>query len=404
LPRLLVCTDTYPPQVNGVSVVTSLSVEGLIRRGWDCAVVAPRFPKHLDAGVFAAAPTSDGPVIGEVLTTIPSVPLYFYPDIRLCLPSPWRVRRAVVEFKPDLIHCATEFILGYLGQREALRLGVPTVTSYHTEFAQYARAYGFGWLYGPVTRHVTRFHRRARRTYTPGGPARDALLANGVRDVELWGRGVDVERFHPARRDEALRAKLGVSNRFAFLLVTRLAAEKGVKVVLDAYREAASRLPPDSTRLLIAGAGPERASLEAYAPPGAVFLGFVERTAALPTLYASCDLFCYASTTETLGLVVLEAMSAGLPVVAAPAGGVADHLRDGVNGLAYQPHDAAAMASAMVALATDATRRASLATAARKTAESLTWESELDRLDASYREVLLGRREDEKTRRRDVPM
>jgi phosphatidylinositol alpha 1,6-mannosyltransferase len=388
MPRLLVCTDTYPPQVNGVSVVTSLSVEGLMRRGWHCAVVAPRFPKHLDAGVFSAASNDGKGAAGEVLTTIPSVPLPIYPDIRLCLPSPWRVRRAVTEFQPDLVHSATEFILGYLGQREASRIGVPSVTSYHTEFAQYARAYGFGWMYGAVTRHVTRFHRRARRTYTPGGPARDALIASGVGDVEVWGRGVDVELFRPSRRDEALREKLGVSNRFAFLLVTRLAAEKGVKVVLDAYREAAVRLPPDSTRLLIAGAGPERAALEAHAPPGAVFLGFVERTRALPTLYASCDVFCYASTTETLGLVVLEAMSAGLPVVAAPAGGVADHLRDGVNGIAYAPNDVAAMADAMVSLATDSARRLSLGAGARKTAEVLTWERELDRLDVSLREVL----------------
>jgi glycosyltransferase involved in cell wall biosynthesis len=179
-----------------------------------------------------------------------------------------------------------------------------------------------------------------------------------------------------------------VRNRFAFLLVTRLAAEKCVHVVLEAYRRASARLAPDSTRLLIAGAGPERAALEAAAPPGAVFLGFVERQQALPALYASCDVFCYASTTETLGLVVLEAMSAGLPVVAAPAGGVADHLRDGVNGIAYPANDVEAMAAAMVSLASDSARRAALAAGARRTAEGLTWEAELDRLSVSLAEIL----------------
>lgn len=394
MPRLLVCTDTYPPQVNGVSVVTSLTVEGLSRRGWECAVVAPRFPARLDAGVFgggAREGDSTQPVANERLTTVPSISLPIYPDIRVCLPSPWRVRRAISEFRPDIVHCATEGILGRLGQREALRRGIPVVTSYHTEFAQYARAYGVGWLYGPITRYVSAFHKRARRTYTPGGPARESLRANGVADVEVWGRGVDTERFRPSLRDESLRESLGVRNRFAFLLVTRLAAEKGVHVVLDAYRRASARLAPDSTRLLIAGAGPERTALEATAPPGAVFLGFVERQRALPILYASCDVFCYASTTETLGLVVLEAMSAGLPVIAAPAGGVADHLRDGINGIAYPAGDAEAMASAMISLANDPEGRAVLSNGARTTAEGLTWEMELDRLDRSLRGVVRER-------------
>jgi glycosyltransferase involved in cell wall biosynthesis len=199
---------------------------------------------------------------------------------------------------------------------------------------------------------------------------------------------VDTARFHPSQRDDALRTRLGLDTRFAFLLVTRLAAEKGVQVVLDAYRDASSRLPPDSTRLIVAGAGPERESLEANAPVGTTFLGFVERQRALPALYASCDVFCYASTTETLGLVVLEAMSARLPVVATPAGGVADHLRDGENGIAYPANDSAAMADAMVALATDAGRRAQLADGARRTAEGLTWDAELDRLDVALREIV----------------
>jgi glycosyltransferase involved in cell wall biosynthesis len=107
----------------------------------------------------------------------------------------------------------------------------------------------------------------------------------------------------------------------------------------------------------------------------------------LPELYASCDAFVFASVTETLGLVVLEAMASGLPVVAAPAGGVRDHLRHEQNGLAYPPGDAEAMAQRMVRLVqeTGLTRR--LAEGARSTAEALTWEQEIQRLDQSYREV-----------------
>jgi phosphatidylinositol alpha 1,6-mannosyltransferase len=108
----------------------------------------------------------------------------------------------------------------------------------------------------------------------------------------------------------------------------------------------------------------------------------------LPDLYANCDAFVFASTTETLGLVVLEAMASGLPVIASPEGGVADHLRDGVNGLEFPAGDARALATAMLHLVADPVRAMRLGAGARTTAESLSWESELDRLDASMLEVL----------------
>ena len=137
----------------------------------------------------------------------------------------------------------------------------------------------------------------------------------------------------------------------------------------------------------MAGTGPSEAELKATAPPGVTFLGFLDRRGLLPDLYANCDAFVFASVTETLGLVVLEAMASGLPVIAAPEGGVRDHLRDGVNGLTYTAGDAAAMARAMVLLVGEWELTRRLARHARRTAEGLSWDRELDRLDASYREV-----------------
>jgi glycosyltransferase involved in cell wall biosynthesis len=139
---------------------------------------------------------------------------------------------------------------------------------------------------------------------------------------------------------------------------------------------------------VIAGAGPREAALREAAPASVVFVGYLDREKSLPELYASADAFVFASETETLGLVVLEAMASGLPVVAVPAGGVAEHLRDGENGIAVGVGDIDAMASGMVRLATDETLRRRLARGAVATAEALTWDAELDRLDRSYREVL----------------
>ena len=375
-PRVLYCTDTYPPQVNGVSVVTQLSVQGLRERGWECAVVAPRYDR-----VSRPAPA-------EVIASIPSVPMPVYPDLRLSAPSYATVRASIERFQPDIVHCATEFIIGSLGQRAARRAGIPVVSSYHTDFGRYAAAYGAPWLAGAVNRYVGNFHRRSARTFTPSGPARDDLARLGVDHAEVWGRGVDIDAFRPDRRNDAMRSAFAQDASFVLLHVGRLAAEKNIHVLLNGFRMASRNLPPRSVHLVIAGSGPEEKALREQAPPNVTFLGVLDRQRLLPMLYASCDAFLFSSLTETLGLVVLEAMSSGLPVIAAPAGGVADHLRDRLNGLAVPPGDAAAMANAIVQLANERELRASLSMGARRTAEGLSWRAEMDRLDRSYRQVL----------------
>ncbi len=383
-PRVLFCTDTYPPQVNGVSVVTAISVRGLEARGWECRVVAPRYPAAANAA--GAAPGVDPP---HRVTAVASVPLPVYPDIRLAAPALARVTRLVRRFAPDLVHCETEFVLGRLGQIAARRAGVPIVTSYHTDFGKYAAAYGAPWLRRPVSAYLRRFHGRARRTYTPSAAAAGELARLGVTHAEVWGRGVDTDAFSPRRRSLALRESIGLGpDAFTFLYVGRLAAEKSADRVIAAYRRAAERLPAGAVRLVVAGAGPREAALRAEAPASVVFLGHLDRDTVLPHLYASADAFVFASETETLGLVVLEAMASGLPVCAVPAGGVAEHLRDGVNGLAVAPGDADAMVAALARLATDGVLRRRLAAGAVATARDLSWQAELDRLDRSYRGLL----------------
>ncbi len=353
------------------------------RRGWECAVVAPRYP-DANGAVWGEQPAAGGPV--EVVS-VPSVPLPRYPEVRLALPSPASIHNLIRRFKPDLIHCATEFGVGRVGQIVAGRAEIPLVSSYHTDFARYADAYGTSWLRGAVSSYLGRFHRRSRRVFTPSTISRQDLMRLGVADVEVWGRGVDAELFHPGRRSQAMRAALGMGSRFTFVYVGRLAPEKRAEQIVHAFRLASESLPRGVIHLIMAGTGPREAALRAAAPPGVTFLGFLDRRSRLPDLYANCDAFVFASVTETLGLVVLEAMASGLPVVAAPEGGVRDHLRDGRNGLAYPPGDVGAMAGAMVKLAEDWGLAQRLARGARRTAEALTWERELDRLDLSYREV-----------------
>lgn len=377
--RLLVCTDSYPPQLNGVSVVTALAAGGVRARGWTCAVVAPAYPPQPDA-VLAAPPE-------VAVTSLPSVPLPGYRDVRVALPA-WRaVRRAVRAFAPDVVHCATEFVVGRLGMAAARQAGIPVVTSYHTDFIRYTDRYGIPWMRRPVTAWLGRFHRGAALTLTPSASAQRDVLALGAPRVAVWGRGIDTDAFHPRHRTPVLRETLAPGATCVFLHVGRLAPEKDVGVLLDAFEMVRPRFPEGAVRLLIAGDGPSADGLRRRAGAQVTFLGAVDRARDLPALYASCDAFAYASATETLGLVVLEAMASGLPVIATPVGGVADHLRDGVNGLAYPAGDARACAAAMTRVASDAALRATLATGARTDAEAKGWEAELDRLDALLRSV-----------------
>jgi phosphatidylinositol alpha 1,6-mannosyltransferase len=382
MPRLLVCTDTWPPQVNGVSVVTALTVEGLAARGWACAVVAPRYPAHL--------PPVFGTALGEVapVTAIPSIPTPGYPDIRLARPGDGRVARAIEHFRPDIVHCATEFAIGWTGLKTAHRLRIPVTTSYHTDFGRYTDAYGVPWLRRTVDRHLARFHRAALRTFTPSEVARAELARLGVSHGVTWGCGVDVSHFHRRKRSELLRDAYAQPGACLFLHVGRLAAEKGVERIVRAFHLARRELPEGAAHLIVAGSGPRERAARAEGTEHVTFLGALDRHEVLPRLYASADAFVFASLTETLGLVILEAMASGLPVIATPAGGVAEHLVDGVNGLAYPAADIPALAAQMVRVASDHVLRQRLAVGARATAQRLTWDRELDRLDGMYRELL----------------
>jgi phosphatidylinositol alpha 1,6-mannosyltransferase len=388
-PRILFCTDTYPPQVNGVSVVTALSVAGVQERGWEVGVVAPRYPKPYGKP-FASDAGSLASVKAEL--RLSSVAMPTYPDIRASAPHYGGIVHLIDSFRPHLVHCETEFLIGRMGQLAAAHRRVPLVSSYHTDFSKYTEKYGAPWLRGIVTGYLARFHRRSRRVYTPSEHARDDLHRIGVRNVEVWGRGVDVDQFNPSMWSSALREQLHVTDDFVFLHVGRLAAEKNVELVIDAFRLFTERQPAVRASLVIAGDGPVAGALRDRAAdlPRVLFLGNLERHLMLPLLYASADAFLYASETETLGLVVLEAMASGVPVIATPAGGVADNLRDDQNGIAFPAGDANAMCDAMTRVVTQEPLRRRLGDGARRWAESRSWRAELDRLDESYREVALA--------------
>jgi len=367
--RIALVTDTYTPQVNGVTTVVQRIARLLRAAGHAAAVVAPRYPDR------AAGNRNDE-------LRVPSLPFPPYPSVRLSLPFGHRVDGYLARFAPDLVHLHTEGPLGTIGRRWALRADVPLVTTFHTQFPQYARYYGLPALEALVWRWLTWFHRPARFTQTPGEFIRDELVARGVAHAMVWGRGVDTTLFHPGRRDPAWRTRLRADDDQVIVLhVGRLAREKNLDVLLEAWRLGHAAF---GSRVVwvIAGRGPLERRIAAELP-WARRAGFLERED-LAALYASADLCMLPSHTETCGLVALEAMASGLPVIAADAGGFPESVQHEVSGLLVAPDDASGFFAALTRLVGNTGERRALGQQARQRALQRDVAGEDEELLAQY--------------------
>jgi glycosyltransferase involved in cell wall biosynthesis len=201
---------------------------------------------------------------------------------------------------------------------------------------------------------------------TPGEAVRDRLVSRGLTQATVWGRGVDATFFRPDRRDVAWRREVGAAGRVPIVLhVGRLAAEKNLDVLVAAW-VGARRALGDAAVFVVAGDGP-RAARVRRALPWARHLGFLERRR-LAALYASADLCVLPSASETCGLVALEAMASGLPVIAAAAGGLRESVEHGRSGLLVPPQEPGRFADAIVHLVRDADHRRILAAGAWRAA------------------------------------
>lgn len=370
--KITLVTDTYLPEVNGVTTVLAMMRQGLLVRGHQVQVIAPAYdpPGPDDTGVIRRWSVRFPP----------------YPAMRLSLPLGGDVGRAFDDFTPDIVHVATEGPLGTVGRRAAIARGLPLVTSFHTDFPRYAQRYLGGWAVRPVQRYLRRFHAPAFLTQTPSQTTRDELAVLGFRRPVVWGRGVDTHLFHPAHRSEARRAALGVTEATPVVLhVSSLAVEKDVATLVTAFQQARRELG-DSARFVVAGDGPEAGMVRA-ALPFATHYGFIDRLR-LSEVYADSDLFVFPSPTETCGLVVLEAMASGLPVITSDQGGVLENVRHALNGLMVPAGDAAAFGKATVDLARNVRGRGAMASAARAFAVARDWDRELDQLEPMYRAAI----------------
>ncbi|MBU6250430.1 MAG: glycosyltransferase family 1 protein [Cyanobacteria bacterium REEB417] len=372
--KIALFTETFLPKVDGIVTRLTKTVQHLVAAGDEVLIFCPE-----------GAPSD---YCGARVMGVPAMPLPLYPELKLALPRP-AVAEALERFGPDLVHVVNPAVLGLGGIWLARTKGYPLVASYHTHLPKYLEHYGMGMLEPLLWELLKAAHNQAVLNLCTSTAMVQELSDKGIQHTALWQRGVDTELFRPALRSQTMRERLlnGRSDTGQLLLyIGRLSAEKQIeriRPVLDAM--------PDA-RLALVGDGPYRQQLESlFAGSATHFVGYLAGEE-LASAYASGDAFLFPSSTETLGLVLLEAMAAGCPCVAANRGGIPDIVSDGINGCLYEPDGpdggAGSLTAATQRLLADRSQHQQLRLAARSEAERWGWAGATEQLRGYYRQVL----------------
>jgi glycosyltransferase involved in cell wall biosynthesis len=366
-------TESLLPHVDGVSRTLAQLFATLEERGVDFRIFSPFQP---------------GPEISwsSRVHPIPYIRFPLYKDYRLASPVGHGAGRLLDAYRPDLVHMVSPTPINIAAERYARRRGLPVVSSFHTHFVSYFRFYGiggaepFGWWL------LRRFYRHCEAVYAPSQSIIGELAGHGIRNTELWSRGIDLRRFSPAYRDPELRRLAGAPDEDTpvLLLVSRLVKEKDLADLVA--MEHVLRGRGSTHRLVLVGDGPMRAQLQGELP-GAFFAGH-QTGDALARWYASGDVFVFPSTTETFGNVVLEAQASGLPTVVVDRGGPADLVRPGETGFITRANDPEDLATHVQRLLDDPAARRRMGATARDAAGARDWAAINGRLIDSYARVI----------------
>lgn len=378
--HVVMMTNTYLPHVGGVARSVEIFSRSLRHRGLEVMVVAPEFP--------------DMPEQETDVVRMPAIQRFNGSDFSVRLPLPGLLTEPLDRFQPDLIHSHHPFLLGDTALRVAAGRGVPLVFTHHTLYEEYTH------YVSPESEGIKRFVIDLSTGYAnlcdhviaPSQSVAALLKQRGViTPISVVPTGVDVERFGRSS-GKAFRQAKGIPEE-AFLIghIGRLAPEKNL-MFLTRTVAAFLKARPEAW-FLVAGSGPLQEQMQAHFGTEGVldrvrFAGILLGQD-LVNAYASMDVFAFASQSETQGMVLVEAMAAGAPVVAVDASGVREVVQDGVNGrkLALEDMDSFCAALAWIAdLPEDA--RTTLSRNARKTAGTMSLDVSADKLVSVYKTVI----------------
>lgn len=378
--RIAIFSESYEPIVNGVSVFVATLRDGLVQRGHDVFVFAPRFRGYADPfpNVFR----------------FPSAHTFLMPDYPFPIPFAPQLRQKFAELNFDIVHTQTPFLLGICGARWAGQFGVPLVSTNHTLYTEYSH-------YVPVRpKAVTRwglvrlmkwYYSGCDAVVAPSSALETVLRSYGVKaPIEVIRTGVVPARPLKAEEARAFRQAYGIApNEFLLLYVGRIAREKNLLMLLYAFKMVSGQHP--NAKLFLIGGGPalaetRRAADELGVADRVRFLGMMQRDHIDP-FYSSADAFVFPSTTETQGIAICEALSAGLPVVAVDAGGIPENVRHGIDGFLTRD-DPAEFADRIGFLISNPDKRAQMSAEARNSAESFSVARMVEDFENFYHSVV----------------
>lgn len=362
--KIAIITETFLPSTDGIVTRLCATIQWLQKNGHEVLIIAP------DLGTYEFN--------GAKVVGVPARTFFFYPDRKFSLPTR-KVKQYLQEFQPDIVHVVNPALIGAAGIYYSRRLKLPLVASYHTNLAQYAAYYHLPLIQSILWGYLRLLHNRAAVNLCTSESVKNELLGQGFCNLHVWKRGVAVQQFGPQNYDRNMREYLtqGQPEKTLLLYVGRLAAEKGIQKI-----RAVLETSPDLCLALV-GDGPNRETLENYfqgAP--CVFTGFLHGEK-LAKVYASSDIFVFPSITETLGLVILEAMASGLPVIAARTGPSSEQIVDGLTGLLYMPDNKSSLTDAIFKLK-DLSLRREIANNAYHIAHNLGWDESAKQLFEFY--------------------
>lgn len=370
--KIAMTSDTFLPSTDGVVTRLCASISWLLEEGHEVLVIAP------DLGVDNYK--------GAKVEGIPAIPFMHYRNKKYALPN-LKIGSVLGDFGPDVIHVVNPALLGIAGIIYARKEKLPLIASYHVHTPKYADYYHLSFLKPGLWAFFRMLYNRADISLCTSQSVMAELKEKKFRNLHLWKRGVDTNKFHPGQYDEKMRGRLtaGKKNKKLLIYVGRLTAEKEVENI----RAALERMP--DVCLALVGDGPQREYLEKYfAGTNTVFTGFLHGDE-LAKAYASADAFVFPSTTETLGLVILEAMASGLPVIAARSGPTMEQVDDGSTGVLYEPTEPEGLTAALSMVQNDELRN-QLSIGARKASAHFDWAAPSEQLLGFYRRLLLAKR------------
>jgi glycosyltransferase involved in cell wall biosynthesis len=372
--KVALFTDTFLPQVNGVSLTLARLAEFLESKGVSVRIFAPKTKAGGD-DFFAGH-----------LHRFASFPFFLYPDCRIAVPNLLSIGRVMRADPPDLIHVATPFNMGLAGLWYSKTMNIPLIASHHTHFERYLPYYKLEFLSGWIWKYLRWFHETCHVVLVPSSETKMQLMDRGFPQVDVWSRGVDTRLFHPQKKSWYFREKYEIEEKFLCLYVGRLAPEKDLDVLTEIIR----RMPePHASQIhwMIVWDGPMMNELKSARLPRTTLAGKLSGED-LAEAYASADLFVFPSSTETFGNVVLEALASGTPAIGADSGGVREIIRDGQTGMLCPPRSAEDFIHAVIRLLTEPGLLGEMSRHARRYALTRSWDSVMQTVIHHYEEAV----------------